>query len=174
MLRERIYCAALDFFCGPQMCPTQDDATLRDDISVLVKFWTTVYQEKKYLKSRHSGDGWEAPVADGRGSTDVLSRTTPTGWINTVGMSSGMSTISRRSSAGRTKDGQAAGAAGSSHSNMQLFADDYIKKRSLILWLLSFEIEFLSTWYNPMNVPEKTIQSKNLSFDLSTDCLSNP
>ncbi|KAK8766666.1 hypothetical protein V5799_006551 [Amblyomma americanum] len=163
VLRERIYSAALDYFCGPQMCPTQQGADLRDDINVLVKFWLAVHADKKYLKATTISDIWETSTQsnlsvimnpDLRGSTEVLqSRSTPTGWINTVPLSSNMSTISRRSSAGRgsvMKD-----------ASTEIFVRDYLKKRNLILGLLAVEIEFLITWYNPLSTWERNITGED-------------
>lgn len=157
VLRERIYSAALDYFCGPQMCPTQQSADLRDDINVLVKFWAAVHTDKKYLRATTMSDIWETSTQsnlsvainpDTWGSTEVLqSRSTPTGWINTVPLSSNMSTISRRSSGGR----------GAKDPSSDVFVKDYIKKRNLILGLLAVEVEFLITWYNPMSSWERSI-----------------
>lgn len=50
VLRERIYCCCLDYFCKPVRCPTQNDNDLRDDITILVKFWQALHSDKKYLK----------------------------------------------------------------------------------------------------------------------------
>ncbi|KAJ4431264.1 hypothetical protein ANN_19861 [Periplaneta americana] len=51
VLRERIYCNCLDYFCCPPRCPTQRGAELREDILVLVRFWQTMHSDKKYLKA---------------------------------------------------------------------------------------------------------------------------
>lgn len=163
VLRERIYSAALDYFCGPQMCPTQQGADLRDDINVLVKFWLAVHADKKYLKATAISDIWETSTQsnlsvimnpDLRGSTEVLqSRSTPTGWINTVPLSSNMSTISRRSSAGR--------GSAMKDASTEVFVRDYLKKRNLILGLLAVEIEFLITWYNPLSTWERSITGED-------------
>lgn len=55
VLRERIYCSCLDYFCKAVTCPTQDCSSLRDDITVLVRFWQTIYSDKKYLKASDVG-----------------------------------------------------------------------------------------------------------------------
>lgn len=169
VLRERIYSAALDYFCGPQMYPTQQGSRsgaaggLRDDINVLVKFWLAVHADKKYIKATTISDIWETSTqsnlsvimnTDLRSSAEVLqSRSTPTGWINTVPLSSNMSTISRRSSAGR--------GSGTKDPSTEVFVADYMKKRSLILGLLAVEIEFLTTWYNPMSAWECNITGED-------------
>lgn len=51
VLRERIYCNCLDYFCCPPSCPIQRGAELREDILVLVRFWQTMHSDKKYLKA---------------------------------------------------------------------------------------------------------------------------
>lgn len=55
VLRERIYCSCLDYFCKPVTSPTQDDSDLRDDITTLVKFWQALHSDKKYLKASDVG-----------------------------------------------------------------------------------------------------------------------
>lgn len=56
VLRERIYCSCLDYFCQPQKCPTQSSAALREDIIVLARFWQNMHSDKKYLKESIVGD----------------------------------------------------------------------------------------------------------------------
>lgn len=58
VLRERIYCTCLDYFCSPKRCPTQRGAELRDDIHVLIKFWQTMHSDKKYLLASVIGGGF--------------------------------------------------------------------------------------------------------------------
>ncbi|XP_013774772.1 phosphatidylinositol 4-kinase alpha-like [Limulus polyphemus] len=162
VLRERIYSAALDYFCGPQMCPTQQGAELREDILAVVKFWQHLHTDKKYLKANMMTDMWDTATSNSlvlglsselRGSMELSqSRGAPTGWINTVPLSSNMSTISRRSSGGRGSNRR--------DLNAEVFVKDYMRKRNLILGLLAAEIEFLITWHNPMALPEKHVPSE--------------
>jgi len=56
VLRERIYCTTLDYFCSPPATPSQQGAALKEDISVVVRFWTNMHAEKKYLKGSTMGD----------------------------------------------------------------------------------------------------------------------
>lgn len=49
VLRERIYCTCLDYFCCRKRCPSQRGTELREDILVLIKFWQTMHLDKKYL-----------------------------------------------------------------------------------------------------------------------------
>lgn len=166
VLRERIYSAAIDYFCGPQICPSQKSTELREDIVSLIKFWQSLHADRKYLKTvnvpdLNSADNISQSLhlnADQRSlSIDTnlnQSRITPTGgWINTVPLSSNVSTISKRSSAFK----------GSHYKNkenngyLDCFLKDYIRKRNLVLSLLAIEIEFLISWYNPLNLSDLAI-----------------
>lgn len=49
VLRERIYSACFDVFCTYTHCPTQKSPQLREDISILIKFWQNMRSDKKYL-----------------------------------------------------------------------------------------------------------------------------
>lgn len=92
-------------------------------------------------------------TSDLRGSSEFATRSTPTGLINMVPIGSNLSTISKRSSG--FKGSQSMKKDGSQAADF--FVKDYVKKRNLILGLLSAEIEFLITWNNPMSLPENHI-----------------
>ncbi|KFM83573.1 Phosphatidylinositol 4-kinase alpha, partial [Stegodyphus mimosarum] len=98
VLRERIYTAALDHFCGPSMCPTQKGSELRDDITTLIKFWNSLHSDKKYLRATMMGDFTESSgsqnlslslSSEWRSSTELSQTRAPqTGWMNTMPLSS--------------------------------------------------------------------------------------
>lgn len=161
ILRERIYSHALEYFCGPQTCPSQSKVNLLDDIMILLKFWQTMRGEKKHLITSEVGDYDIHPstphtlsVISNSKNLDTVSiagsdvaRSTSTGtggWYNTIPHST--STLSKRSI--RSKR---------SPFKKDAYDKDYMKKRNLILELLAVEIEFLLTWYNPNSSPYLTV-----------------
>lgn len=152
------------------MGPSQRGVELREDIISLIKFWQTLFSEKKYLLSLKKNPLTSDNMSDTVSQSGYLAsslnqpsltnsaefnptRTTPTGWINTVPLSSNMSTISKRSSG--LRGSQNAGKSGNLPPDF--FVKDYFRKRNIILGLLAVEIEFLLTWHNPMSLPEFNI-----------------
>ncbi|XP_050501433.1 phosphatidylinositol 4-kinase alpha isoform X1 [Diabrotica virgifera virgifera] len=146
VLRERIYCSCLDYFCKPVTCPSQSPAELREDISTLIRFWQTLHSDKKYLKASDVGEvefTIAPPVQGNELAKPNDFNKAATGWINTVPLSNSTNTLSRRS-AKSTKRMPVA----------DNFVKCYLKKRNLILELLAVEIEFLIVWHNPTLRPE--------------------
>ncbi|XP_018572269.1 phosphatidylinositol 4-kinase alpha isoform X2 [Anoplophora glabripennis] len=155
VLRERIYCSCLDYFCKPVTCPTQDSTELREDITTLVRFWQTLHSDKKYLKASDVGDldlGPTAPFSsipnNELAKPGEFNKST-SGWINTVPLSNSSATLSRRSAKSKRIP------------MADNFVKCYLKKRNLILELLAVEIEFLTVWHNPTSRPELLIPGEN-------------
>ncbi|XP_041781810.1 phosphatidylinositol 4-kinase alpha isoform X2 [Anopheles merus] len=158
ILRERIYANALDYFCGPQLCPSQPREALLEDIAILLKFWQTMRSEKKHLVASEVSD-YELHTASVNLSVQKVSLDTVSlagsevarstssgnaGWYNTIPHST--STLSKRSA--RIKRPP---------YPKDAYDKDYMKKRNLILELLAVEIEFMLIWANPLALPELQI-----------------
>lgn len=156
VLRERIYCSCLDYFCKPVTCPTQSMDELRDDITTLVRFWQTLHSDKKYLRASDVGDlgvvncstnlPTSATISNELAKPGDLRSNISSGWINTVPLSNSTATLGRRSA----KSGKRIPAA-------DTFVKCYLKKRNLILELLAVEIEFLVAWHNPSGRTERIV-----------------
>ncbi|XP_055594149.1 phosphatidylinositol 4-kinase alpha isoform X1 [Uranotaenia lowii] len=158
ILRERIYANALDYFCGPQLCPSQSREALLEDINILLKFWQTMRSEKKHLVASEVSDYDLNPASQNlsvnKTSLDTASlagsevaRSTSSGnagWYNTIPHST--STLSKRSNRIKRPPYQ-----------KDAYDKDYMKKRNLILELLAVEIEFMLIWANPLASPELQI-----------------
>lgn len=159
VLRERIYCSAIDFFCGPQVCPPQKANDLREDIVTLIKFWQGLHSDKKYLKASLMQSDSMSDL--GRGPTPVDLTTTSQdirlstdltriGWINTMTIgSNSFSASSKRSYFKNQIQWQK-----KENVNAEIYVKDYAKRRNLILGLLAVEIEYLLAWMNPMSLGE--------------------
>lgn len=206
VLRERIYSAALDYFCSPQMIPIQRGDRLKEDTQKIIKFWQCLHSDKKYL--RNSIVPGEQQLPDNlsvtgsnlvssleirsseynlasltnsasynyntinsnssanlmHSNTNTLTRSTPTptGWMNTMPLAA--SNVSERSFNTKTLAQQKQ--TGKSMNNLnatvtnEYFLKDCLRKRNLILGLLSVEIEYFLTFLNALQT-EPQVEGEN-------------
>ncbi|KAJ8666197.1 hypothetical protein QAD02_007859 [Eretmocerus hayati] len=144
ILRERIYCNCLDYFCCGRLCPTQDQDRLKEDLETLIRFWQIMHSEKKYLMFTTGDVDHEHPkilqtphLTVGLSPLESISSSTgneipkSSTWMYTTPNSASSYTLSKRSN--RVKKASAG----------STYIKDYIRKRNLILELLAVEIEFL-------------------------------
>ena len=98
--------------------------------------------------------GFSSDVRSNSSSELARGATLPgSGWANTVPLANASTTasLSRRINRKRAAGG-----------NPDAFVKDYIKKRNLILTLLAAEVEFLSTWLNPLSLPELQLPGEDV------------
>jgi phosphatidylinositol 4-kinase len=163
VLRQRIYSCSLDFFCADKMYPVKSGPSLKDDVHVLLKFWSMMLSDKKYIKTQIVGDmesivGEAGPVhpfpADVRSVSSEFART-PTGshppgglantWTNVVPLGPGTGTLNKRSVSRNQRFAN-------NHDNL---VKDYSRKRWLILSLLSVEIDMAMIWLTPLEMDNR-------------------
>uniref|UniRef100_A0ABD2XIX4 1-phosphatidylinositol 4-kinase n=1 Tax=Trichogramma kaykai TaxID=54128 RepID=A0ABD2XIX4_9HYME len=151
VLRERVYCNSLDYFCCNRQTPTQELEQLREDITTLIKFWQVMHSEKKYLIISNTEEDLEyfripttnffprdsCNVSVSAANTELIRQNMSSHWVTTAPPTANNNFTYRRS-----------------HRNKRFITSnshvkDYIRRRNLILELLAVEIELLLVWANP-------------------------
>ncbi|KAK3083088.1 hypothetical protein FSP39_013642 [Pinctada imbricata] len=155
VLRERVYAAALDFFSGPVIYPSQRGPDLREDINTMIKFWKMMHADKKYItantvpfggpESRNAmPDNFSMSQSGGLPSSLMQDK-----WMN-LSLNDNMSSYSKRSANARKGQAQSTS-----------YIKEYMKKRSLILILMASTIDTFITWHNPLEMEEKRIKDED-------------
>ncbi|KAH7939075.1 hypothetical protein HPB52_005251 [Rhipicephalus sanguineus] len=149
ILRERIYSACLDYFCGPQSFPTERGGKLRESILMMVKFWMAMHNDKKFLRRTSFGKDIVGNQLSNRSQgSSAGSTATESGYVRNQGSFQKRAVICKMRETPLVSD--------------SAYAKEYLRKRSLILALLSVEIEFLITWYNPLSLPDRVVPGEEI------------
>lgn len=160
VLRERIYRTAIDYFCGPQMCPWQQPSDLREDIISLIKFWQSLHSDRKYLKNSILPDASTTTASSQLGIQPSSTDHVRVGWMNTLSFNSSSISNSIRDTPrdhGHGPQPTLWQGIRRGSINLESYTKEYSKRRNLILSLLATEIEFLLAWHNPLSCPELVI-----------------
>jgi len=172
VLRQRIYACSLDFFCYDKEYPVKSGPSLKEDVQILLKFWSMMLSDKKYIKTQIVGDmesivGEAGPGAAHNFPADIRSVSsefarTPTGapghantWSNVVPLGPGTGTLTKRSASRNQRFGN-------NHDNL---VKDYSRKRWLILSLLSVEIDMMMAWLSPLDLDNREATLGNVGRD---------
>merc|ERR1719402_1631225 len=162
VLRQRIYSCSLDFFCADKMYPVKSGPSLKEDVQVLLKFWSMMLSDKKYIKTQIVGD-MESIVGENNTGTNIsvqrdlhsvsseFPRTPLTGakgdWSNVVQLPPSTGTLNKRSVSRNQRYA----------NNHDTLVKDYSRKRWLILSLLSVEIDMMYTWLSPLDLADREV-----------------
>ena len=206
ILRQRIYCVALDYFCGGRTYPGQAAKPLAGDITVMLRFWNMMHSDRKYIKASFIGDEdimFQAVVSSTNNSAicgppryahsvsypqhsygpssnnlaldlNADNKSMASEYIKTpVGpggpqRTNGLGSISGTSQAFNKRSASRNMTSGQRMLGADHLVRDYNKKRSLVLSLLSVEIEILVTYQNPL------LDTKEAIAEVLTGGISKP
>lgn len=157
VLRQRIYLTAFDFFTLIPQTPTQNRVQLENDLKHVILFWKTLYADSKYIKkecflnndlelnlthpmlstTNYSNDSANKSISTWHGSAS-----SPTNiWANTISIvaaNSRNATVRPRPADQVNKD-------------IERQVTNCLRRRELLLLLVSNEIERLDAWLYPIS-----------------------
>lgn len=136
ILRQRIYSVSLDYFCSDKSYPTQSGVPLTEDIQILLKFWTTMHQDRKHIKTSAVASELDGTLAETNFLTSYANTASDTRSIssefirsptnnNLQSGSMGTNTLGKRSTGTADRHRRPATALMSTDT----FVKDYTKKR---------------------------------------------
>ncbi|XP_052243319.1 phosphatidylinositol 4-kinase alpha-like isoform X4 [Dreissena polymorpha] len=153
VLRERVYNTALDFYAGPVIVPTQRGLELREDVRTLVQFWNLVHSDKKYLNVNIFPTANEPEPVEDYSSVNQMTISSADfaqskKWL--MNINSGVNTLSKKSAGSRK-----------AQDPNNAYMKDYLRKRNLLLSMLTSSVELFTTWLNPMELPELRVPEES-------------
>ncbi|EJD74219.1 phosphatidylinositol 4-kinase, variant [Loa loa] len=161
ILRQRVYCAVLDYFAVAAQTPTQNAAQLKNDIRLLITFWNTLFSDVKYIKKeifasidaelnleslqQIFNDNYKSDSKYNR--ADMQTRhamtTSACNWVTLVAAQGRAGLLQKNTlniDPNRSNPNK--------HAEQQMKL--YNRYRNLILIFVANEIERLSAWLNPL------------------------
>ncbi|KAL5457677.1 hypothetical protein EMCRGX_G034963 [Ephydatia muelleri] len=159
LLRERIYNAALDFFCYDPVWPTQDTA-VRPIVETLIKFWMNLKELKNSVvvsalspeptgSLPRNSSFWQ--------SVSTEHSTLQGSWLNTLGSTRSVGRVSFQAQSTPTRLAAPSSKKSSAVSKQKIL----LKRRNLILGLVRHEIMRLSVSQNPVSHPDLVIPGED-------------
>nr|CRZ25602.1 Bm7141 [Brugia malayi] len=162
ILRQRVYCAMLDYFSVAAQTPTQNSAQLKNDIRLLITFWNTLFSDVKYIKKeifasidtecnleslqQILNDNYKSDSEYNRADMQTRHAMTTSGcnWVTLVAAQGRASSLQKNTQL--TVDPSRSNPNKHAEQQMKL----YNRYRNLILIFVANEIERLSAWLNPL------------------------
>uniref|UniRef100_A0A158Q770 1-phosphatidylinositol 4-kinase n=1 Tax=Elaeophora elaphi TaxID=1147741 RepID=A0A158Q770_9BILA len=161
ILRQRVYCAMLDYFSVAAQTPTQNAAQLKNDIRLLITFWNTLFSDVKYMKKeifasidtelnlesfqQILNDNYKSDIAYNRADMQTRHAMTTSGgnWVTLVAAQGKAGLLQKN-----TLSVDPSRSNPNKHAEQQMKV--YNRYRNLILIFVANEIERLSAWLNPL------------------------
>lgn len=179
VLRERVYSTMFDYFCRARQFPTQQSSRLREDIDIVMKLWHAIHADKKYIGGNSIQDRPGSSTGTIRSSISTLPTSATRQSLlppdisltRDIADSSSVSSFNipqTRMNPGAISDYptlkkryMVAASTKSSKKGRKMvnyITKEYMKRRSLLMYLLTAELEHLITWYNPTANSDRLIE----------------